>query len=153
MNVQNSRLWCKQFRSYRPECVSISITAKQAFLRILSYKCTDICLLIGLCKVKRPFWWAHLNVWEVKFSDEVFQWTPHWNCQWKEWTLCWSMSSMRPHLKWSAYEKILNIWEVKFSDEVFWWTPHWNFQWKEWTLCWSMMSMRPHLKQSTYKNI
>ena len=22
-----------------------------------------------LCKVKRPFWWAHLNVWELKFSD------------------------------------------------------------------------------------
>ena len=24
---------------------------------------------IGLCEVRRPYWWAHLNVREIKFSD------------------------------------------------------------------------------------
>ena len=57
---------------------------------------------VGLCKVKRPFWWAHLNIWEFKFSDDVLsdipphlklslpggqlldkqclKWEPIWNC-------------------------------------------------------------------------
>ena len=30
-------------------------------------------VLLVLCKAKRPLWWPHLNVWELKFSDEVFR--------------------------------------------------------------------------------
>ena len=87
--------------------------------------------LIGLCKAKRPFWSAHLNIPEFKFSDEVLSGVSPtvWNCQWKEWTLCWSMSSMRPHSKWSTYKKVL------VGSQIFRWSvlmdlPIWNGQWK-----------------------
>ena len=34
----------------------------------VSLLCLASFLLLVLCKVKRPFWWAHLNVWEFKFG-------------------------------------------------------------------------------------
>ena len=73
-----------------------------------------------------------------------------WNWQSTEWTLCFSMKSMRAHLKQSTNMKI----KRNVTRWIIWYTPLvWSWQSSEWTLCFSMQSMRAHLKQSTNKKI
>ena len=85
----SSRLWCCSSLHYCP------------FL---------LCLLIGLCEVRRPYWWAQLNVQEfifVRFTWVKLTINPLiWNCQTSEWTVCFSMWSMRTHSKQSTNRKI-----------------------------------------------
>ena len=78
---------------------------------------------VSIYRNERTLWSKSKTRNEFKFSDgipsdelphqckEMISWLtyggqPIWNCQWKEWTLCWSMSSLRTHLKWSTYKKI-----------------------------------------------
>ena len=52
--------------------------------------------------MKETLWSKSKTRNEFKFSDDIPSDgppPPTWNCQWKEWPLRWSMSSMRPHLK------------------------------------------------------
>ena len=73
-----------------------------------------------------------------------------WNCQSTEWTLHFSMWSIRAHLKQSTNRKIsrnVTRWILQYTP------PIWNCQRSEWTLHFSMQSMRAHLKQSTHRKI
>ena len=61
----------------------VSHTVLLCTITITSFLC--YWYVIGLCKVKRPFWWAHLNVWEFKFSDDILSDIPPiWNCHCQE---------------------------------------------------------------------
>ena len=63
---------CHTFNTYENEVIYVNIK-----------------FLLVICKVKISFWWAHLNVQEVKFSDDilsdrlpllsnVLKWEPIW---------------------------------------------------------------------------
>ena len=76
-----------------------------------SFKCSLFCLigLSFLYRNERALWSKTQTRNELKFGRQTFLGQcppPMWNWQWKEWTLCWSIPSMRPHSKWSTYKKI-----------------------------------------------
>ena len=77
----------------------------------------------------KPFHWSSRSKKTFLMStpkcpgSQIVRWSvlmdpPIWNCQWKEWTLCWSISSMRPHLKRSTYKKILVQWQIYIYIET-----------------------------------
>ena len=84
-------------------------------------------LVIGLCKARRPYWWAHLNIWELKSGRQTYfgqcpppPLPPIWNCLMKKWQLRVSIPSMRTHSKQSFDEKV--------TGDVL--PPKQNYQWK-----------------------
>ena len=115
-------------------CEARAFETARAQSELFTFQCSQWELIWNSQLIGR---YKEMSVWH---QVNLTIYPPIWNCQSSEWTLHFSMWSMRAHLKQS-------------TKRALWSKSIWNCQSSEWTLHFSMQSMRAHLKQSTNRKI